>query len=68
MDKEEFRLMVESVNGGAVRSETTRTMSLIAPVPADIAGKLGDACPTADNCPLPPYKHFSYVVTFRRTY
>lgn len=68
MDKEEFRLTIESVNGAAVRSETTRTMSLIAPVPSDIAGKLGDACPTVDNCPLPPYKHFSYVVIFRRTY
>ncbi len=68
MDKEEFRLAVESVNGAAVRSETTRTMSLINPVPADIAGKLGDTCPTVDNCPLPPYKHFSYVLTFRRAY
>ncbi len=68
MDKEEFRLTVESVNGAPVRSETTHTLSLINPVPADIAGKLGDACPTADNCPLPPYKHFSYVLTFRRTY
>jgi hypothetical protein len=37
-------------------------------VPSDIAGKLGDACPTVDNCPLPPYKHFSYVVVFRRTF
>lgn len=68
MDKEEFRLTVESVNGAAVRSETTRTMSLISPVPSDIAGKLGEACPTVDNCPLPVYKHFSYVLTFRRTY
>ncbi len=68
MDREEFRLAVESVNGAAVRSETTRTLSLIAPIPSDIAGKLGEVCPTADNCPLPPYKHFSYVVTFRRTY
>lgn len=68
MDQEEFRLAVESVGGAPVRSETTRTMSLINPVPADIAGKLGDACPTVDNCSLPPYKHFSYVVTFRRTY
>lgn len=68
MDREEFRLTVESVNGSAVRSETTRTMSLINPAPADIAGKLGDTCPTVDNCPVPPYKHFSYVLTFRRTY
>ncbi len=68
MDKEEFRLKVESVNGVPVSSETTHTLSLIAPVPSDIAGKLGNACPTADNCPLPPYKHFSYVVTFRRTH
>lgn len=68
MDKEEFRLAVESVNGAPVASETSRTMSLINPVPADVAGKLGDACPTVDNCPLPPYKHFSYTITFRRTY
>lgn len=68
MDREEFRIKVESVAGQPVSSETSRTMSLINPVPSDIAGKLGDACPTADNCPLPPYKHFSYVITFRRTY
>jgi hypothetical protein len=68
MDREEFRIKVESVNGQPVNSETSRTLSLIAPVPSDIAGKLGDACPTVDNCPLPPYKHFSYVVVFRRTF
>jgi len=68
MDREEFRLAVESVNGAPVTSETSRTMSLINPLPSDIAGKLGDTCPTADNCPLPPYKHFSYAITFRRTY
>ena len=68
MDREEFRIKVESVNGQAVSSETSRTLSLIAPAPSDIAGKLGDACPTVDNCPLPPYKHFSYVITFRRAY
>jgi hypothetical protein len=66
MDREEFRIKVESVNGQPVSSETSRTLSLIAPVPSDIAGKLGDACPSVDNCPLPPYKHFSYVVVFRR--
>lgn len=68
MDREEFRINVESVSGQPVSSETSRTMSLVAPVPSDIAGKLGDVCPTVDNCPLPPYKHFSYVITFRRTY
>lgn len=68
MDREEFRIKVESVGGQAVSSETSHTLSLVAPVPSDIAGKLGDACPTVDNCPLPPYKHFSYVITFRRTY
>jgi hypothetical protein len=68
MDREEFRLKIESVDGQTVTSETSHTMSLIAPVPADIAGKLGAACPTVDNCPLPPYKHFSYVITFRRTH
>lgn len=68
MDREEFRIKVESVSGQPVSSETSRTMSLVAPVPSDIAGKLGDVCPTVDNCPLPPYKHFSYVITFRRTY
>lgn len=68
MDREEFRIKVESVSGQPVSSETSRTLSLMAPEPADIAGKLGDACPTVDNCPLPPYKHFSYVITFRRTY
>lgn len=68
MDREEFRIKVESVNGQPVSSETSRTMSLIAPVPSDIAGKLGDACPTVDNCPLPPYKHFSYVIVFKRTF
>ncbi len=68
MDQEEFRLKVKSVGGQPVSSETSRTMSLIAPVPSDIAGKLGDTCPTVDNCPLPPYKHFSYVIVFQRTY
>jgi hypothetical protein len=68
MDREEFRIKVESVNGQAVSSETSRTMSLIAPAPSDIAGKLGDVCPTVDNCPLPPNKHFSYVIVFRRTF
>ena len=68
MDREEFRLKIESVSGQPVNSEVSHTMSLIAPEPADIAGKLGDACPTVDNCPLPPYKHFSYAITFRRTY
>jgi hypothetical protein len=68
MDREEFRIKVESVNGQPVSSETSRTMSLANPVPSDIAGKLGDACPTVDNCPLPPYKHFSYVIMFRRAY
>ncbi len=68
MDREEFRIKVESVNGQPVSSETSRTLSLIAPAPSDIAGKLGDACPTVDNCPLPPYKHFSYVIVFRRAY
>lgn len=67
MNAEEFRLIVESVNGQPVTSETSRAMSLVSPVPSDIAGKLGDACPTVDNCPLPPYKHWSYVITFRRT-
>ena len=67
MDREEFQLAIESVNGQPVSSETSRAMSLISPVPSDIAGKLGDACPTVDNCSLPPYKHFSYVITFRRT-
>jgi hypothetical protein len=66
MDQEEFRIKVESVGGQPVSSETSRTMSLISPVPSDIAGKLGDTCPTVDNCPLPPYKHFSYVIVFRR--
>lgn len=68
MDKEEFRLKIESVNGQPVSSETSRTMSLISPVAADVAGRLGEVCPTADNCPMPLYKHFSYVITFRRTY
>jgi hypothetical protein len=68
MMKEEFRIKVESVNGQPVTSEVSHNLSLISPVPADIAGKLGDACPSADNCPLPPYKHFSYAITFRRTH
>jgi hypothetical protein len=67
MNKEEFRLKVESVNGQPVTSETSHTLSLINPVPSDIAGKLGSACPSVENCPLPPYKHFSYLITFRRT-
>ena len=68
MDREEFRLKIESVDGQPVSSEVSHNMSLVAPVPADIAGKLGAACPSVDNCPLPPYKHFSYVITFRRTH
>jgi hypothetical protein len=68
MDREEFRIKVESVNGLPVSSETSRTMSLIVPAPSDITGKLGDVCPTVDNCPLPPYKHFSYAIVFRRAY
>lgn len=67
MDREEFRLKIESVNGQPVTSEVSRNMSLISPVPQDIVGKLGDTCPTLDNCPIPPYKHFSYVVTFQKT-
>ena len=67
MWQEDFRLKIESVNGAPVTSEVSHNMSLISPVPSDIAGKLGDACPTPDNCQLPPYKHFSYVITFRRT-
>ncbi|MCB0206632.1 MAG: hypothetical protein H6649_14260 [Caldilineae bacterium] len=67
MTAEEFRLAVQSVNGQPVTSETSHALSLVSPVPSDIAGKLGDACPTVDNCPLPPYKHWSYAITFRRT-
>ncbi|HEX9116384.1 MAG TPA: hypothetical protein VGA61_09970 [Anaerolineae bacterium] len=68
MDHEEFRLKVASVNGTPVTSDVSHTMSLIAPLPQDIVGKLGAACATLDNCPLPPYKHYSYVITFRRTH
>jgi hypothetical protein len=68
MDREVFRLKVESVNGAAVTSEVSHNLSLMDPAPADIAGKLGDACPSLDNCPVPPYKHFSYVLTFQRTH
>lgn len=68
MDREVFRLKVESVGGAAVSSETSHNMSLVDPLPQDIAGKLGDTCPTVDNCPLPPWKHFSYVIAFRRTH
>lgn len=68
MDREVFNLKVESVAGAPVTSEISHNLSLMEPVPADIAGKLGTACPTVDNCPLPPYKHFSYQITFRRNY
>ena len=68
MDREVFNLTIDSVNGAPVTSEVSHNLSLVQPEPADIAGKLGDACPTVDNCPLPPYKHFSYQITFRRTY
>jgi hypothetical protein len=74
MDREVFRLKVESVNGGPVGSEVSQNMSLMQPVPTDIVGKLGGpdysnpACVTLDNCPLPPGKHYSYVITFQRTY
>ncbi len=68
MDREVFNLTIDSVNGAPVTSEVSHNLSLMQPEPADIAGKLGDACPTVDNCPLPPYKHFSYQITFRRTY
>lgn len=68
MDKEVFNLKIDSVNGAPVSSEISHNLSLMQPEPADIAGKLGNACPTVDNCPLPPYKHFSYQITFQRTY
>lgn len=74
MDREVFRLKIEHVNGAPVSSEVSHNMSLMQPVPEDIAGKLGGpdysnpACLTLDNCPLPPGKHFSYVITFQRTY
>lgn len=74
MDREVFRLKIESVNGTPVSSEVSHNMSLIQPVPEDIVGKLGGpdysnaACITLDNCPLPPGKHYSYVITFQRTY
>ena len=68
MDREVFRLKVESADGAPVTSEVSHNLSLIDPAPQDIVGKLGNACPSLDNCPLPPYKHFSYVITFQRTY
>ncbi len=68
MDREVFNLTIDAVAGAPVSSEVSHNLSLMDPVPADIAGKLGDACPTVDNCPLPPYKHYSYVITFQRTY
>lgn len=74
MDREVFRLKIASVNGAPVASEVSRNMSMMQPVPTDIVGKLGGpdysnpACVTLDNCPLPPGKHFSYVITFQRTY
>lgn len=68
MGQEVFRLKVESVGGAGVSSEVSHNLSLVSPVPQDIAGKLGSACPTPDQCPLPPYKHFSYVITFRGTH
>ena len=72
MDREVFRLKIDSLNGAPVTSETSRNMSLIQPVPEDIVGKLGGpdysnaACVTLDNCPLPPGKHYSYVITFQK--
>ncbi len=66
MDREIFNLTIDNVAGAPVTSEVSHNLSLMEPVPADIAGKLGDACPTVDNCPLPPYKHYSYVITFKR--
>ena len=74
MDREVFRLKIASVNGAPVNGETTHNMSMMQPVPTDIVGKLGGpdysnaACMTLDNCPLPPGKHFSYVLVFQRTY
>ena len=74
MDREVFRLTIASVGGAPVASEVSHNMSLMQPVPTDIVGKLGGpdysnpACVTLDNCPLPPGKHFSYIITFQRTY
>jgi len=74
MGREVFRLKIESVGGVPVSSEVSHNMSLMQPVPEDIVGKLGGpdysnpACVTLDNCPLPPGKHYSYVITFQRTY
>lgn len=72
MDREVFRLKIDTLSGAPVSSETSRNMSLMQPVPEDIVGKLGGpdypnaACVTLDNCPLPPGKHFSYVITFQK--
>ena len=74
MDREVFRLKIASVGGAPVTSQTSHNMSMMQPKPEDIVGKLGGpdysnpACLTLDNCPLPPGKHFSYVITFQRTY
>ncbi len=67
MDREVFRLTIDNVGGVPVTSEVSHNLSLMEPVPADIAGKLGDVCPTVDNCPVPTYKHYSYQITFQRT-
>lgn len=63
-----FRLKVESVGGAPVTSEVSHNLSVMDPDPRDIVGKLGDYCTTLDNCPLPTWKHFSYVITFRKTH
>lgn len=74
MDREVFRLKIDTVAGAPVNGETSHNMSLMQPVPEDVVGKLGGpdysnpACVTLDNCSLPPGKHYSYVITFKRTY
>ncbi len=74
MNREVFRLKIDNVSGVPVTSQTSHNLSLMAPVPTDIVGKLGGpdysnaACVTLDNCPLPPGKHYSYVIVFQRTY
>lgn len=78
MWEEVFNLTIDSVNGAPVTSEVSHNLSLVNPVAEDIVGKLGGAdysnptCVTLADCPIPipkyKSKHFSYQLTFQRTY
>ncbi|HEY85620.1 MAG TPA: hypothetical protein G4N96_10990 [Chloroflexi bacterium] len=76
MEWEPYKLYVAADPNGPATSETSNQMNTAFPHIPDIVGKLGSidneysVCPTPDiRCEPPFYSvHFSYEITFQRTY